>query len=53
MDEAICPLDFRQAGLIIDDDLHTLLVKPLPAGVRLTALMVRLKVCPFLSKEIY
>ncbi|ORX39623.1 caspase domain-domain-containing protein [Kockovaella imperatae] len=38
-DEAICPVDFQQAGLIIDDDsAHDLLVKPLPAGCRLTAI---------------
>nr|XP_031858570.1 uncharacterized protein CI109_005950 [Kwoniella shandongensis]KAA5525642.1 hypothetical protein CI109_005950 [Kwoniella shandongensis] len=62
-DEAICPLDYEEAGLIIDDDseselspsqrnpvlmscrpscdhvaVHDLLVKPLPAGCRLTAI---------------
>ncbi|WWD15655.1 hypothetical protein CI109_100077 [Kwoniella shandongensis] len=38
-DEAICPLDYEEAGLIIDDDSdHDLLVKPLPAGCRLTAI---------------
>ncbi|KAK8870051.1 hypothetical protein IAR55_000621 [Kwoniella newhampshirensis] len=36
---AICPLDYQQAGLIIDDDSgHDLLVSPLPAGCRLTAI---------------
>lgn len=48
---AICPLDYEQAGLIIDDDselncnekaqlttVHDLLVRPLPAGCRLTAI---------------
>jgi len=39
-DEAICPADFRAAGVIIDDDLHAIMVKGLPEGVRLTALMV-------------
>lgn len=32
------PLDFKQAGMIVDDDLHDILVKPLPAGCRLTAI---------------
>ena len=38
-DETICPLDFQKAGQITDDELFMLLVKPLPAGVRLTALL--------------
>ncbi|RUP50144.1 peptidase C14, caspase domain-containing protein [Jimgerdemannia flammicorona] len=37
-DEAICPLDYEENGVIIDDDIHRILVKPLPAGCRLTAL---------------
>ncbi|WRT66801.1 uncharacterized protein IL334_003764 [Kwoniella shivajii] len=38
-DEAICPLDYQSAGLLIDDDSkHDLLVRPLPAGCRLTAI---------------
>ncbi|KAI8928014.1 caspase domain-containing protein [Entophlyctis helioformis] len=36
-DETICPLDFKTAGQIVDDDLNNMLVKPLPHGVRLTA----------------
>lgn len=32
----IYPVDFRTAGFIVDDDLHDILVKPLPAGCRLT-----------------
>ena len=36
--ETVMPLDFKQAGQIIDDDLHTILVKPLPPGCRLTAI---------------
>ncbi|PPQ75248.1 hypothetical protein CVT26_014813 [Gymnopilus dilepis] len=35
--EVIFPVDFKQAGDIIDDDLHDTLVKPLPPGCRLTA----------------
>ncbi|CAO3628397.1 unnamed protein product [Mucor hiemalis] len=41
-DETIYPLDFEQfegeSGQIKDDDLHNLLVKPLPAKCRLTAI---------------
>lgn len=36
--EAICPVDFQTAGLIVDDDMHDILVAPLPAGCRLTAI---------------
>merc|ERR1711988_1369240 len=39
LDETIMPMDYHTAGHIIDDDLNDLLVKPLPAGVRLLALM--------------
>ncbi|KAI0278354.1 hypothetical protein BGY98DRAFT_974550 [Russula aff. rugulosa BPL654] len=35
-DEVIFPLDYAQAGTIIDDELHDYLVKPLPSGCRLT-----------------
>ena len=34
----IYPLDYRSAGHIVDDDMHAVLVRPLPAGVRLTAI---------------
>ncbi|KAL9084416.1 MAG: hypothetical protein Q9159_005250 [Coniocarpon cinnabarinum] len=37
-DEVIYPVDFRQVGHIVDDDLHSTLVKPLAPGVRLTAI---------------
>ncbi|KAH8661570.1 caspase domain-containing protein [Tricladium varicosporioides] len=37
-DEVIYPVDFKQAGHIVDDDLHKILVTPLPAGARLTAI---------------
>ncbi|CAG8554385.1 2454_t:CDS:2 [Funneliformis caledonium] len=36
-DETIMPLDFEKNGQIIDDELHTLMVAPLPA-VRLTVI---------------
>jgi hypothetical protein len=37
-DDVIYPLDFEQAGPIIDDDIHDIMVRPLPQGARLTAL---------------
>ena len=39
LDETIMPVDYNSAGHIVDDDLNDWLVKPLPAGVRLLALM--------------
>ncbi|KAF9279050.1 Ca(2+)-dependent cysteine protease [Linnemannia elongata] len=35
-DNCICPLDHAKSGVITDDELHTILVKALPPGVRLT-----------------
>jgi len=37
-DEVIYPIDFKTAGHIVDDDIHDILVKPLPPGCRLTAI---------------
>ncbi|TFK47431.1 hypothetical protein OE88DRAFT_804644 [Heliocybe sulcata] len=37
LDEDIYPLDYKQAGIILDDDLHKILVHPLPRACRLTA----------------
>ncbi|KAK8861765.1 metacaspase-1 [Kwoniella newhampshirensis] len=38
-DEVIYPLDFKQAGHIVDDERnHNIMVRPLPAGCRLTAI---------------
>jgi hypothetical protein len=37
-DEVIYPVDFRTAGHIVDDEMHRILVKTLPPGVRLTAI---------------
>ncbi|CAG8490082.1 11209_t:CDS:10 [Paraglomus brasilianum] len=37
-DETIMPLDFETNGVIVDDIMHDILVKPLPEGVRLTAI---------------
>ncbi|KAI0217124.1 Ca(2+)-dependent cysteine protease [Massospora cicadina] len=37
-DETICPCDFTKEGMIVDDEMNRILVRPLPAGCRLTAL---------------
>ncbi|OJD37926.1 metacaspase a [Diplodia corticola] len=37
-DEVIYPLDFRQAGHIVDDEMHRIMVQGLQPGVRLTAI---------------
>ncbi|RKP02432.1 hypothetical protein CXG81DRAFT_10786 [Caulochytrium protostelioides] len=36
-DETILPIDFKRAGVIVDDELNARLVRPLPAGCRLFA----------------
>ena len=38
-DETICPVDFRKAGLILDNDLNSLIVRPLKHGVTLHAIV--------------
>ncbi|OPB45351.1 hypothetical protein A0O28_0075610 [Trichoderma guizhouense] len=37
-DEVIYPVDFEQAGHLVDDEIHFHVVKPLQQGVRLTAI---------------
>ncbi|KAK9415919.1 putative Caspase domain-containing protein [Seiridium unicorne] len=37
-DEVIYPVDFRAVGHITDDEMHRIMVRPLPGGVRLTAI---------------
>ncbi|KAF5321346.1 hypothetical protein D9619_000540 [Psilocybe cf. subviscida] len=37
-DEVIYPVDYESAGHIVDDEMHDMMVKPLPAGCRLTAI---------------
>ncbi|XP_023745827.1 metacaspase-1 isoform X2 [Lactuca sativa] len=34
-DEALCPLDYRVAGVILDDEINATIVAPLPHGVTL------------------
>ncbi|KAF9159600.1 Ca(2+)-dependent cysteine protease [Actinomortierella ambigua] len=38
-DETIYPVDHERAGVITDDTLHAIMVRPLPPGCRLTAVM--------------
>ena len=37
-DEVIYPVDFEQNGHIVDDEMHAIMVAPLPEGCRLTAI---------------
>ncbi|THH15699.1 hypothetical protein EW146_g4816 [Bondarzewia mesenterica] len=37
-DEVIYPVDFKENGHIVDDDMHDIMVRPLPPGCRLTAI---------------
>jgi len=37
-DEVIFPLDYEKNGVISDDELNTMIVRPVPDGCRLTAL---------------
>ena len=39
MDETLVPLDYQRSGQIVDDEIHDVLVRGLPKGVRLTAIM--------------
>lgn len=38
-DEALCPVDFRTAGMLFDDEVYNLLVAPLKEGVLLTCVI--------------
>merc|ERR1712238_254828 len=38
-DEALVPRDYQSSGMIRDDDLYDILVKPLPMGVYMVSLM--------------
>ncbi|OUM65931.1 hypothetical protein PIROE2DRAFT_20247 [Piromyces sp. E2] len=37
-DETILPVDYKKSGQIVDDEMNAILVRPLPEGVRLTAI---------------
>jgi len=38
-DETICPSDYLQTGMILDDDLYNIMIRPLPKGVTFFSLM--------------
>lgn len=38
-DEALCPVDYAEAGVLRDDDIFAMLIAPLPAGCTLTCIM--------------
>ncbi|XP_071732236.1 metacaspase-1-like [Rutidosis leptorrhynchoides] len=38
-DETLCPLDFETQGMIVDDEINATIVKPMPHGVRLHAIV--------------
>mmetsp|Transcript_48974 Transcript_48974/g.116463 ORF Transcript_48974/g.116463 Transcript_48974/m.116463 type:complete len:471 (+) Transcript_48974:84-1496(+) len=39
MNETILPVDFQRAGMITDDEISDIIVRPLPEGVRVTGVM--------------
>lgn len=39
LDECICPCDYSQAGMIIDEELRARLIDPLPAGAQLSVIV--------------
>ncbi|KMZ61560.1 metacaspase 2 [Zostera marina] len=39
LDEAICPLDYATEGMITDDEINETIVRPLPTGVKLHAII--------------
>ncbi|KAL6964928.1 Metacaspase-1 [Sarracenia purpurea var. burkii] len=38
-DETLCPLDFETQGMIVDDEINATIVRPLPYGVKLHAIV--------------
>ncbi|KMZ57843.1 Metacaspase 9 [Zostera marina] len=38
-DETLCPLDFQAQGMIVDDEINQAIVKPIPPGVKLHAIV--------------
>lgn len=39
MDDALVPLDFKKKGLLVDDEINEIIVRKIPTGVRLHAIM--------------
>ncbi|XP_061995514.1 metacaspase-1-like [Rosa rugosa] len=38
-DETLCPLDFETQGMIVDDEINATIVRPIPHGVKLHAII--------------
>ncbi|ERN14650.1 metacaspase-1 isoform X1 [Amborella trichopoda] len=38
-DETLCPLDYETVGMIVDDEINETIVRPLPEGVKLHAIV--------------
>lgn len=38
-DETLCPLDYETQGMIVDDEINATIVRPLPSGVKLHAII--------------
>ncbi|XP_050221667.1 metacaspase-1-like [Mercurialis annua] len=38
-DETLCPTDFESQGMIVDDEINATIVRPLPRGVKLHAII--------------
>lgn len=38
-DETLCPLDFETQGMIVDDEINATMVKSIPHGVKLHAII--------------
>nr|GMC61854.1 metacaspase-1-like [Ipomoea batatas] len=38
-DETLCPLDFETQGMIVDDEINATLVRPIPRGAKLHAII--------------
>ncbi|XP_065872002.1 metacaspase-1-like [Euphorbia lathyris] len=38
-DETLCPTDFKTQGMIVDDEINATIVRPLPRGVKLHAII--------------
>lgn len=38
-DETLCPVDFETQGMILDDEINATIVRPLPHGAKLHAII--------------
>lgn len=38
-DETLCPVDYETQGMIVDDEINATIVRPLPLGVKLHAII--------------